>query len=184
MGYRAVAINGVWYAKTRPLPLAGLLKQMSPGDPSVVRAVKPDAREALSHGLMRIRQEAACMSDPGKQSQVSFGNTESQVSPVGLAPASNQPAFSQNNARNRASGMHRPEQTVPGRGVCIVNAPGVKRIMRLTRPVNLMGLRKGNSIVKQIHFYHSAPITKAPVRAPPSVTLAGKCGGTSPMNPL
>ncbi|GDX58270.1 hypothetical protein LBMAG30_24330 [Comamonadaceae bacterium] len=65
-----------------------------------------------------------------------------------------------------------------------MNAPGVKRIMRLTRPVNLMGLRKGNSIVKQIHFYHSAPITKAPVRAPPSVTLAGKCGGTSPVNPL
>ena len=104
------------------------------------------------------------MSDPGKQPQVSFGNTESQVSPVGLAPASNQPAFSQNNARNRTSGMHRPEQTVPGWGISIVNAPGVKRIMRLARPVNLMGLRKGHSIVKQVHFYHSAPSLLAPTQ--------------------
>src|SRR5229473_8340745 len=86
-----------------------------PGDPVVVRWIKPAIVDRAADRLVEVAKEALVPGKTGEDREIAFRHAEGQVHLPGIAPFGDDPATSQQEAVRAAARAHRTERLVPRR---------------------------------------------------------------------
>jgi hypothetical protein len=121
---------------------------MPPGDLRVVRAVKPDAWQALDHWFVQVGQQAPVVGRASQQGQIGFGHAEGLIGAVGRAPVLDFLAVLPNDARDTPPFVHRTRESIPGCRVLVVHAKARRFCVRFTGPGYFVGLGEFNGLRK------------------------------------
>ena len=119
----AVVVDGVRFVPQRPLPLAGLLQQMPPGDASILLGREVVVDRGRRHRLVEVTDQAARDGDAGQHGQVALGDAEGHVHALRVAPLGDEVARAQDEPVDVLARAHRPQHLRLGRLVGDADEP-------------------------------------------------------------
>src|SRR5262249_19620696 len=110
----AVPVDQVGLVPERALPLRGVVAQLAPRDPGVVRRGEAAGVDELRHGRVDVADESALDRDSRDQTQIAFDDAEAHVRAGGVAPFGDDEAAMQDEPIGSTPWGDMPDDLVPG----------------------------------------------------------------------
>ena len=104
-----VVVDAVGFAPERALPLARLLKELTPGDAPVLRRHEALVGSRGNDWFVDVADQAAVDRHAGEHGEIALGDAEAHVGPPGVAPLRGNPPAANDEAVEPAARAHRAE---------------------------------------------------------------------------